>query len=147
MRKIYETAVILIGTLGWWGFVYPELCFTEDVCGQESEAGQLETEEMIQIEEAHAEQDAGGQVRAGQRESGATARRERDYTEPGSGAETGACRTPEGAVAQSPLRMEAGQKEGESGNDSLKNQGAGGLWIGDICIKSRLVEYLYQRGR
>lgn len=38
MRKIYETAVILIGTLGWWGFVYPELCITEDVCEQEAEA-------------------------------------------------------------------------------------------------------------
>lgn len=25
MRKIWETAVILIGTLGFWGFVYPEL--------------------------------------------------------------------------------------------------------------------------
>ena len=31
MRKIYETAVILIGTLGWWGFVYPELCLTQDL--------------------------------------------------------------------------------------------------------------------
>lgn len=37
MRKIYETAVILIGTLGWWGFVYPELCLTEDACEQEAE--------------------------------------------------------------------------------------------------------------
>lgn len=25
MRKIWETAVILMGTLGFWGFVYPEL--------------------------------------------------------------------------------------------------------------------------
>ncbi len=38
MRKIYETAVILIGTLGWWGFVYPELCLTQDAYEQESEA-------------------------------------------------------------------------------------------------------------
>lgn len=30
MRKILETAIILIGTLGWWGFVYPELCLTEE---------------------------------------------------------------------------------------------------------------------
>ncbi len=32
MRRLYETAVILIGILGWWGFVYPELCLTEDTC-------------------------------------------------------------------------------------------------------------------
>lgn len=31
MRRILETAVILIGTLGWWGFVYPELCAMEEV--------------------------------------------------------------------------------------------------------------------
>lgn len=37
MRKIYETAVILIGTLGWWGFVYPELCLTQDAYEQECE--------------------------------------------------------------------------------------------------------------
>lgn len=30
MRKILETAIILIGTLGWWGFVYPELCLAEE---------------------------------------------------------------------------------------------------------------------
>lgn len=37
MRKIYETAVILIGTLSWWGFVYPELCLTEEAYEQEAE--------------------------------------------------------------------------------------------------------------
>lgn len=41
MRKIYETAVILIGTLSWWGFVYPELCLTEDAYEQE-ESAQME---------------------------------------------------------------------------------------------------------
>lgn len=25
MRKIWETAIILMGTVGFWGFVYPEL--------------------------------------------------------------------------------------------------------------------------
>lgn len=38
MRKIYETAIILIGTLSWWGFVYPELCLTEDAYEQEAGA-------------------------------------------------------------------------------------------------------------
>ena len=26
MRKLVETGIIMISTLGWWGFVYPELC-------------------------------------------------------------------------------------------------------------------------
>lgn len=41
MRKIYETAVILIGTLSWWGFVYPELCLTEDAYEQEAETEEI----------------------------------------------------------------------------------------------------------
>lgn len=30
MRKIYEAAVLLVGTIAWWGFVYPDMCLTED---------------------------------------------------------------------------------------------------------------------
>lgn len=30
MRRLFEAAVIIIGTLGWWGFVYPELCLTKE---------------------------------------------------------------------------------------------------------------------
>lgn len=37
MRKLYETAVILIATLGWWGFVYPDMCLTQDVYEKEQE--------------------------------------------------------------------------------------------------------------
>lgn len=37
MRKLYEAVVILMGTVGWWGFVYPDLCLTEDVYEQEYE--------------------------------------------------------------------------------------------------------------
>ncbi|MGN0376607.1 MAG: hypothetical protein ACI4ED_03125 [Suilimivivens sp.] len=32
MRRAVETIVILIGTIGWWGFVYPELCVTSGAC-------------------------------------------------------------------------------------------------------------------
>lgn len=35
-KKWIEVAVIVIGTLGWWGFVYPELTITEDTYIQES---------------------------------------------------------------------------------------------------------------
>lgn len=30
MKKVLETAMILMGTLGFWGFVYPEFCLTEE---------------------------------------------------------------------------------------------------------------------
>ena len=26
MRKICEAVFLFVGTLGWWGFVYPDLC-------------------------------------------------------------------------------------------------------------------------
>ena len=29
MKRILETAVLIMGTLGFWGFVYPELCVTD----------------------------------------------------------------------------------------------------------------------
>ncbi len=45
MRKIYEAAVILIGTLCWWGFVYPELCLTEEAYEQDAKVEQTETKE------------------------------------------------------------------------------------------------------
>lgn len=33
MRKIWETGIILFSAMGFWGMIYPDLCFTEDVCG------------------------------------------------------------------------------------------------------------------
>lgn len=32
MKKIFETAIILFATFGFWGMIYPDLCFTEEVC-------------------------------------------------------------------------------------------------------------------
>ena len=37
MKKILAVALILIGSVGWWGFVYPDMCLTEDVYEQEYE--------------------------------------------------------------------------------------------------------------
>ena len=41
MKRFYETAVILIGTLGWWGYVYPELSLTQHAYVQETETNRL----------------------------------------------------------------------------------------------------------
>lgn len=37
MRRFYETAIIFIGTLGWWGFVYPDLSAVTETCVQETD--------------------------------------------------------------------------------------------------------------
>ncbi len=56
MKKVLETAMILMGTLGFWGFVYPEFCLTEETYKVESvedrevsgrERGAEETEEDL----------------------------------------------------------------------------------------------------
>lgn len=39
MRRIFTTAIFLIGTVGWWGFVYPELCLTQDTYEMTEDAG------------------------------------------------------------------------------------------------------------
>lgn len=59
MRKIYETAVILIGTLGWWGFVYPELCLTQDAYEQECETDTRGQEDRDIQEKETQEQESG----------------------------------------------------------------------------------------
>ena len=48
MKRICEAAVLLIGTLGWWGFVYPDLCLTEETCEQEYE-GAKDYEENLPV--------------------------------------------------------------------------------------------------
>lgn len=32
MKKLWETGIILFSVFGFWGMIYPDLCFTEDVC-------------------------------------------------------------------------------------------------------------------
>lgn len=32
MKKLWEAGIILFSVWGFWGMIYPDLCFTEDVC-------------------------------------------------------------------------------------------------------------------
>lgn len=32
MKKILETGIILFAMFGFWGMIYPDLCFTEEIC-------------------------------------------------------------------------------------------------------------------
>lgn len=45
MKRILETAVLIMGTLGFWGFVYPELCLTGDAIEADREEGNREVRE------------------------------------------------------------------------------------------------------
>lgn len=52
MRKLWEAAVLFLGTLGWWGFVYPELCldgeaYEEETQAEESRQGQVVSQERL----------------------------------------------------------------------------------------------------
>lgn len=44
MKRLFEISVILLGTLGWWGFVYPELSLLETSYEETYEEGAEETE-------------------------------------------------------------------------------------------------------
>lgn len=61
MKKWYEAALILIGTLGWWGFVYPELALSDNVYEKESFV-----QEEIQPQEEEA-QEQGRQPESGRK--------------------------------------------------------------------------------
>lgn len=50
MRRFFETAVIFIGTLGFWGFVYPELCITEETFEVEQAEDYVPRKEDMQSE-------------------------------------------------------------------------------------------------
>lgn len=52
MRKLWETGILLFAVAGFWGMIYPDLCFISDVC---------------QVETAKAAED-GGQEEEGKRE-------------------------------------------------------------------------------
>lgn len=103
MKRIIETAVFFIGTLGWWGFVYPELCLTQD------------TYEIVEdADEAGICEEAGGSME----ESGETAYLKRT----------------ENYVTQQEREIPDQYCDME---DYLNLKGK-------VCIKSRLIEYLYQ---
>ena len=94
MKKLYETAIIFIGTLGWWGFVYPELSEVMETCVQE-------------------EQESG-------------------YTGENSAQEINED-VPQKDVQEQPFWEEICESLGKTGVKS-----------GNVRIKSRIAEYLYQ---
>ena len=97
MKRFYETAVILIGTLGWWSYVYPELSQTQQAYVQEAESG---------IQEA------------------GTGTRKADM-----------CKK----------KPRKGVQEIETGDAGiLERLGGEGIRVGEIRIKSRIAEYVYQ---
>ena len=97
MRKFLEAVFIVVVTLGWWGFIYPELSMVTESSVQETEAETQEAEAKMQDESAQ---------------------------------------TP----GEKPFR-------GEEAASSVKigeKLGSAGVVSGNLRIKSRLAEYLYQ---
>lgn len=99
MRRIYEAAVILVGTLGWWGFIYPELSMVMENCAQEAEAEAQETEAEVQVQAEETE-----------------------------------------APAEKPFWLGKANSVFKIGEEL----GSTGIVSGNLCIKSRIAEYLYQ---
>lgn len=106
MKGFYETAVILIGTLGWWGYVYPELSMAPQAYVQEREETGDDRE------------------RTGDDRKRAGDDREKAGTD----------------------RKRAGKQHGEEGTTEgiLESLGNTGIKVGEIRIKSRIAEYVYQ---
>lgn len=46
IRRVLETTAVIIGTLGWWGFVYPELCLLETSYEEEIQEDEEEPEDQ-----------------------------------------------------------------------------------------------------
>lgn len=61
MRRICEAVLLFVGTLGWWGFVYPDLCPVEEV--YEEETYEQDDEQEAHEREVH-RQKAGGKREA-----------------------------------------------------------------------------------
>lgn len=99
MRRIYEAAVILVGTLGWWGFIYPELSMVMENCAQEAEAEAQETEAEVQVQAEETK-----------------------------------------ASAEKPFWLGKANSVFKIGEEL----GSTGIVSGNLCIKSRIAEYLYQ---
>ncbi|NLL78150.1 MAG: hypothetical protein GX235_13085 [Clostridiales bacterium] len=51
MKKIWETGIILFAVMGFWGMIYPDLCFTEDVCRIVYEDTYGKAEEIEKVED------------------------------------------------------------------------------------------------
>lgn len=99
MRKFYEAAIIFIGTLGWWGFVYPELSAVTEVCVQETD------------EESHTDEGGGQEADEGNRAG-------------------------KGIAARA--------EENSFFREICETLGDTGVKSGNVRIKSRIAEYLYQ---
>lgn len=45
MKILLKTAVVLLGTFGWWGFVYPELSLTQGLYQEQETEPEEETDQ------------------------------------------------------------------------------------------------------
>lgn len=118
MKRVFEAIMLLVGTLGWWGFVYPDLCLTEDTYKQEYE----EYEKYEDYEDYEANE-----------------RLEERQAEGGKVTE---------ALKLFPDAEIDSKKEKYNKKEAVteENKGKPAISPGKIRIKSRFMEYVYQSG-
>lgn len=61
MKRFLGTVMLFGMTLGWWGFVYPELCLIPEECEQQNEEYGLSSEQKQMGEAANARKQDGTQ--------------------------------------------------------------------------------------
>lgn len=121
MKKFYETAIIFIGTLGWWGFVYPELSAVTEACVEETD------------ENSYAEEGCVQEIDEGIYVSGSCTR------------ETDGSIYEDEKTGQADTAVdEAGKKDKSFFRKIGETLGNTGVKNGNVRIKSRIAEYLYQ---
>lgn len=104
MRRFLEAVFIVVVTLGWWGFIYPELSMVTESSVQETEAEAQEAEAKTQEAEAKMQDES----------------------------------------AQTPGEKSFRGEEAASSVKIGEKLGSAGVVSGNLRIKSRLAEYLYQ---
>ena len=120
IKKVYEAALLFVGTLGWWGFVYPELCPDGQVYEEEALPEEKEDEipEEMRFPGQRALQEKGSALTESPKASSVPAQSE--------------------TTADLAKRAESEEK----GEAALPETEDPGWELGEIRIKSRLMEYV-----
>lgn len=120
IKKVYEAALLFVGTLGWWGFVYPELCPDGQVYEEEALPEEKEDEipEEMRFPRQRSLQEKESALTASPKASSIPVQRE--------------------TTADLAKRADSEEK----GEAALPKTDDSGWELGKIRIKSRFMEYV-----
>ncbi|MCM1135585.1 MAG: hypothetical protein NC400_08415 [Clostridium sp.] len=145
MRKICEAVLIFLGTVGWWGFVYPELCLTGEAYEEQEqpqeepeadEACEGQTQEELQKQQASGETCEGQKQTQTQREADAACKDQKQTQMQARGEPS--------EVSGNQTQPQKQPEASETCKDQKQPQPQAQWEPGGIRIKSRIAEYVYQ---